>query len=75
MKKHCNDDARRLLEGIEEAEAIVVGAGSGLSTSAGFVYSGERFERYFADFIEKYGFTDMYSAGFYPCLLYTSRCV
>ena len=66
MKKHCNDEARRLLEGIEEAEAIVVGAGSGLSTSAGFVYSGERFERYFADFIEEYGFTDMYSAGFYP---------
>lgn len=66
MKKHCDDDARRLLEGIEEAEAIAVGAGSGLSTSAGFVYSGERFERYFADFIEEYGFTDMYSAGFYP---------
>ena len=66
MKQHCNDDARRLLESIEEAEAIVVGAGAGLSTSAGFVYSGERFERNFGDFIEEYGFTDMYSAGFYP---------
>ena len=43
-----------------------MGAGAGLSTSAGFTYSGERFERHFADFIRKYGFTDMYSAGFYP---------
>lgn len=66
MENHCNDDARRLLEAIEEAGTIVVGAGAGLSTSAGFVYSGERFECYFADFIGEYGFTDMYSAGFYP---------
>lgn len=66
MQRYSTDEIRRLLEAIEEAEAIVVGAGSGLSTSAGFVYSGERFERYFADFIEEYGFTDMYSAGFYP---------
>ncbi len=49
-----------------EADAVVVGAGAGLSTAAGFTYSGERFERHFADFIGKYGFTDMYSAGFYP---------
>ena len=46
--------------------ADVVGAGAGLSTSAGFTYSGERFERHFADFIGKYGLTDMYSASFYP---------
>ncbi len=47
------------------AEAVVIGAGAGLSTAAGFTYTGERFERYFADFIEKYHFTDMYTAGFY----------
>lgn len=44
----------------------MIGAGSGLSTSAGFTYAGERFERYFSDFIAKYGFSDMYSGGFYP---------
>ena len=51
---------------IENADAVVIGAGAGLSTSAGFTYSGKRFEDNFADFIEKYGFKDMYSAGFYP---------
>ncbi len=51
---------------MQSADAVIVGAGAGLSTSAGFTYSGERFERHFADFIGKYGFTDMYSAGFYP---------
>ena len=51
---------------IQNADAIVVGAGSELSTSAGFTYSGARFEKYFFDFIEKYGITDMYSGGFYP---------
>ena len=51
---------------IQNADAIVVGAGSGLSTLAGFTYSGERFEKYFFDFIKKYGITDMYSGGFYP---------
>ena len=45
---------------------MVIGAGSGLSTSAGLTYSGERFERYFGDFIEKYHIPDMYSGGFYP---------
>lgn len=48
----------------------MIGAGAGLSTSAGFVYSGERFEKYFADFGRKYGSRDMYSGGFYP---YSSR--
>lgn len=47
------------------ADAVVVGAGAGLSTSAGFTYSGERFQQYFADFIGKYGFTDMYMATFH----------
>ena len=56
----------KLQEALRETDAIVVGAGAGLSTSAGFTYSGERFERHFADFIRQYGFTDMYSAGFYP---------
>ncbi len=51
---------------IKTADAIVIGAGAGLSTAAGFTYSGERFEKNFADFIEKYGFSDMYSGGFYP---------
>lgn len=51
---------------IERADAILIGAGAGLSTSAGFTYDGKRFEDYFPDFIEKYGFADMYSAGFYP---------
>ena len=51
---------------IETADAIVIGAGAGLSTAAGFTYSGERLHKYFEDFVEKYGFTDMYSGGFYP---------
>ncbi len=51
---------------IENADAVVIGAGAGLSASAGFTYSGKRFEDNFPDFIEKYGFRDMYSAGFYP---------
>lgn len=51
---------------IERAEAVVIGAGAGLSTSAGFRYDGENFRKYFAGFEEKYGFHDMYSGGFYP---------
>ena len=51
---------------LNTADAVVVGAGAGLSTSAGFVYNGERFEKYFFDFKERYGITDMYSGGFYP---------
>ena len=56
----------RLYSAIQEADAVIIGAGAGLSTSAGFVYDGERFERYFKDFEEKYSFHDMYSGGFYP---------
>lgn len=56
----------RLKTEIKTADAIVIGAGAGLSTSAGFTYSGERFEKYFFDFGEKYGFRDMYTGGFYP---------
>lgn len=56
----------RLKEALAEADAVIIGAGAGLSTSAGFTYSGERFEKYFSDFQQKYGFRDMYSGGFYP---------
>ena len=56
----------RLKNEIEAADAIVIGAGAGLSTAAGFTYSGERFEKYFFDFAEKFGIRDMYSGGFYP---------
>lgn len=56
----------RLKEKVETADAILIGAGAGLSSSAGFEYSGERFDRYFSDFKAKYGITDMYSGGFYP---------
>ena len=59
-------EIEKLQEALRETDAIVVGAGAGLSTSAGFTYNGERFQKYFSDFIGKYGFTDMYSAGFYP---------
>lgn len=56
----------QLREKIEKAETIFIGAGAGLSTSAGFTYSGSRFQKYFGDFIEKYYFRDMYEGGFYP---------
>lgn len=62
----CSDKIMRLKQELDTADAVVIGAGAGLSTSAGFTYTGERFERYFGDFIEKYGFRDMYSGGFYP---------
>ena len=55
-----------LKEKINRADAVMIGAGAGLSTAAGFVYTGERFDRYFSDFSRKYGFRDMYSGGFYP---------
>ncbi len=60
------DSIRRLKEEIETADAIVIGAGAGLSTAAGFIYSGKRFDQWFFDFKERFGFTDMYSGGFYP---------
>ena len=56
----------RLQAALDEADAIIVGAGSGLSTAAGYTYSGERFERLFGDFAARYGFSDMYAGGFYP---------
>ncbi|MDE5867345.1 MAG: hypothetical protein K2H02_00200 [Anaeroplasmataceae bacterium] len=59
------DEIEQLKKAITEADAILIGAGAGLSTSAGFIYSGQRFEEYFKDFINKYHFRDMYSGGFY----------
>ena len=56
----------KLKKEIENANAIVIGAGAGMSASAGFSYDGERFEKYFSDFHKKYGILDMYSGGFYP---------
>ena len=61
-----SDKIKRLKSALDEADAVIIGAGAGMSTSAGFTYSGERFDRYFSDFGEKYGFKDMYSGGFYP---------
>lgn len=64
--KNFSDKINRVKDLLKSADAVVIGAGAGLSTSAGFEYSGERFEKYFSDFGEKYGITDMYSGGFYP---------
>ena len=59
-----SDQINKLKNALESADAVVVGAGAGLSTSAGFVYDGERFKQYFSDFEDKYGFHDMYSGAF-----------
>lgn len=56
----------RLKAALQCADCVIIGGGAGLSTSAGFTYGGERFLKYFADFHNKYGITDMYSGGFYP---------
>ena len=61
-----SDNIQKLKKELAECDAVVIGAGAGLSTSAGLTYSGERFEKYFFDFKEKYSITDMYSGGFYP---------
>ena len=62
----CSGPIDTLRQVLSHADAVVIGAGSGLSTSAGFTYDGERFEEYFSDFAAKYGIRDMYSGGFYP---------
>ena len=61
-----SEQINRLKNEIKNADAIVIGAGAGMSTSAGLTYDGERFEKYFPDFHKKYGISDMYSGGFYP---------
>ena len=64
--KGCSEQLERLKTGLRDCDAVVLGAGSGLSAAAGFTYTGERFEKYFSDFAAKYGFHDMYTGGFYP---------
>lgn len=59
-----SDKLKRLKKALDDADGVVIGAGSGLSTAAGFTYFGERFERYFHDFAEKYHIRDIYSGGF-----------
>ena len=66
MINENENEINRLKETLARADAVLIGAGAGLSTSAGFTYRGERFERHFADFEAKYGFHDMYTGGFYP---------
>ena len=62
----CSAELERLKQALDQADAVVIGAGAGLSTSAGFTYSGARFDQYFSDFAAKYGFSDMYTGGFFP---------
>ena len=64
--KSCSEQMERLKAALQDCDAVVIGVGSGLSTAAGFTYTGERFEKYFSDFAAKYGIQDMYSGGFYP---------
>ena len=64
-KTETPDGIAKLRKAIDEADTVVIGAGAGLSTSAGFIYTGERFDKYFSDFAAKYHFSDMYSGGFY----------
>ena len=65
-KKNDEDSIKEVKIALEEADAVLIGAGAGLSTAAGYTYTGERFHQYFADFQEKYGFDNMYYGGFYP---------
>ena len=60
----CSAQTERLRDALRGCDAVVIGAGAGLSASAGFVYDGERFEKNFSDFARRYGFSDMYVGGF-----------
>ena len=62
----CSGELDALRQKLAEADAVLIGAGAGLSAAAGFAYSGERFRRYFGDFAAQYHFADMYAGGFYP---------
>ena len=69
QKTPYEEQVNQAVRMIEEADAVLIGAGSGLSAAAGLQYSGSRFTDNFSEFIEKYGseyMQDMYSAGFYP---------
>ncbi|WP_461883721.1 SIR2 family NAD-dependent protein deacylase [Fusicatenibacter sp.] len=65
-KENLTEKMEQFRIALAEADAVIIGAGAGLSTSAGFTYGGERFQKYFSDFAYRYGFNDMYSGGFYP---------
>lgn len=62
--KDTPDCYNRLRQALAEADTVIIGAGAGLSASAGFAYAGERFKQFFSDFEAKYGFRDMYTGGF-----------
>ena len=64
--KNFSRQIERLRRALDEADAVVIGAGAGLSTAAGYTYAGKRFDDLFGDFAARYGFADMYSGGFYP---------
>ena len=64
--KNIDDKIKQLKNEIASVDAVVIGAGAGMSTAAGFIYTGERFDKYFFDYSKKYGFVDMYTGGFYP---------
>lgn len=64
--ENSSDNTKCFHELLQKIDTVIIGAGAGLSTSAGFTYTGKRFEDNFADFIHKYGFRDMYSGGFFP---------
>ena len=76
MNQTMNAEISRLVDAISAADAVMVGAGSGLSAAAGFTYSGERFQTYFADFIETYGFSDrVMDWGCFKCSpIVSARC-
>ena len=64
--QNFSEQLERLRNALQDCDAVIIGAGAGLSAAAGFIYDGERFEKNFSDFEQKYGFHDMYSGGFYP---------
>ncbi len=65
-KDNYQEKIEKIKKALDEADAVFIGAGAGLSTAAGYTYTGERFDKYFSDFKEKYGFDNMYFGGFYP---------
>ena len=65
-KNSMDDNIEKLKSKLAQTKTVIIGAGAGLSTAAGFIYAGERFEKYFKDFADKYHFRDMYAGGFYP---------
>ncbi|MCI5830718.1 MAG: Sir2 silent information regulator family NAD-dependent deacetylase [Treponema sp.] len=56
----------QLKNALQSCDAVLIGAGAGLSAASGFYYDGERFEKYFEPWHKRFGIRDMYSGGFYP---------